>query len=122
MRGKGANTFCLQKLVEVAHFNMDGIKFIWSRIWNIMREHISNVALTSKPEVSLFAIDLLKQLSIKFLGQKELGLLEFQKDFLKPFETIFQKTKNDDMKELILSCCNYIIMHTKRDLKSGWKY
>jgi len=43
-----------------------------------MREHISNVALKSKPEVSLFAIDSLKQLSIKFLSvEKSFGNINF---------------------------------------------
>lgn len=77
LRTKGSNIYCLQKLVEVAHFNMDGIKFVWAKIWNIMREHLSYVALNSKPEVSLFAIDSLKQLSIKFLSVKLFYLLGY---------------------------------------------
>jgi len=63
----GPNIFGLQKLVEVAHFNMNRIKFIWSQIWNIMREHISKVAINSNQDIAFFAVDSLKQLSIKFL-------------------------------------------------------
>ena len=61
------STFSLQKLVEVAHFNLDRIKFIWSQIWNVTREYISNVAIHSAPEFAFFAVDSLKQPSLKFL-------------------------------------------------------
>jgi brefeldin A-inhibited guanine nucleotide-exchange protein len=86
-----------------------------------MREHISNVAINSPPEISLFAVDSLKQLSIKFLKKDEFASLEFQKEFLKPFETIFEKVNNDYIKDLVLNCCNYIISHVMKNIKSGWK-
>ena len=59
--------YSLQKLVEVAHYNIDRIKFIWQKMWNIIREHMSTVAITAPSDVSLFAVDSLKQLSVKFL-------------------------------------------------------
>jgi brefeldin A-inhibited guanine nucleotide-exchange protein len=118
---QGLSIYSLQKLVEVAHFNIDRIKFIWSQIWNIMREHISNVAINSIPDVSLFAVDSLKQLSIKFLKKDEFASLEFQKEFLKPFETIFEKVSDDYIKDLVLNCINYIISHVMKNIKSGWK-
>ena len=63
----GHSTYSLQKLVEVAHFNLDRVKFIWTQIWNITREHISYVAINAPAEVGFFAVDSLKQLSLKFL-------------------------------------------------------
>lgn len=51
-----------------------------------------------------------------------MATLEFQKEFLKPFETIYQQIVNDDLKELILNCCSYIISHVMKNIKSGWKY
>jgi len=114
-------TYSLQKLVEVAHFNLDRIKFIWSQIWNVTREYISNVAIHSAPEIAFFAVDSLKQLSLKFLIKEELSNLEFQKEFLRPFGTIFQRVENNDIKELVLTCCSYIISHVGDKLKSGWK-
>jgi len=87
-----------------------------------MREHISNVAINSSLEVAFFAVDSLKQLSIKFLMKEEFATsLEFQKEFLKPFETICSRVQSDDIKELILNCCNYIISHVMKNIKSGWK-
>jgi len=63
----GPSTYSLQKIVEVAHFNVDRVKFVWSQIWNIMKEHIIVAAIHSTKEISFFAVDSLKQLSIKFL-------------------------------------------------------
>jgi len=117
----GPSTYSLQKIVEVAHFNVDRVKFVWTQIWNIMKEHITNAAIHSTKEISFFAVDSLKQLSIKFLIKDELASLEFQKEFLQPFEVIYQQIANDDLKELILNCCNYIIAHVKKNIKSGWK-
>ncbi len=36
-------TFSLQKLVEVAYFNMDRIRFVWSRVWAVMGRHFIRV-------------------------------------------------------------------------------
>ena len=59
--------FCMQKIVEVADCNMNRIKIIWSKIWNVIQEHFSKVGCHPNPKVALYAIDSLKQLSIKFL-------------------------------------------------------
>ena len=36
--------FSLQKLVELAHFNMDRIRVVWTRIWNLIAEHFVKVS------------------------------------------------------------------------------
>ena len=59
--------FSLQKLVEVADYNMNRIRIIWSRIWNIMKEFFSKAGCHPNNQVSMFVIDSLKQLSNKFL-------------------------------------------------------
>ncbi len=35
--------FSLQKLVDIAHFNMDRIRVVWARIWGIFAEHFTKV-------------------------------------------------------------------------------
>lgn len=35
--------FSLQKLVEIAHFNMGRIRLVWSRIWCILADHFTKV-------------------------------------------------------------------------------
>ena len=64
---KKPRIFCLQKLVEVADFNMDRIKIIWSKMWNKIKEYFSEIGAHPNSKISMFVIDSLKQLSIKFL-------------------------------------------------------
>lgn len=60
-------TYCLQKIVEVAEYNMNRVKFVWQKIWNIMQEHFSKVGCHHVLSISMFAVDSLKQLALKFL-------------------------------------------------------
>ena len=122
--------FSLQKLVELAHFNMGRIRIVWSRIWKMLAgallqkkniffffgillsdfffpaffinfffhccliDHFTIVGCDLRPQVSMYAIDSLKQLAMKFLEKEELAHYHFQKEFLKPFETIMQNNSN----------------------------
>jgi brefeldin A-inhibited guanine nucleotide-exchange protein len=60
---------------------------------------------------------------MKFLKKEELAISDFQRQFLKPFETIFMETPPDNVenRDLILRCLDNIISHSVRHLKSGWK-
>jgi len=59
--------FSLQKLVEVADFNMNRIRFVWQKIWQALSEHFNIVGSHSNLNVALYAIDSLRQLADKFL-------------------------------------------------------
>ena len=74
--------------MEVADFNMNRIRFVWQKIWQSLSEHFNNVGQHANLNVALYAIDSLRQLADKFLMKEELGNYHFQKDFLKPFNTI----------------------------------
>lgn len=37
--------FSLQKLVELAHFNMNRVRLVWSRVWNVLATHFTKVKL-----------------------------------------------------------------------------
>ena len=52
--------FSLQRLVEVADFNMGRIRFVWSKIWQALSEHFSIVGSHSNLNVALYAIDSLR--------------------------------------------------------------
>jgi brefeldin A-inhibited guanine nucleotide-exchange protein len=60
---------------------------------------------------------MLKQLSIKFLQRDQ---LQMQREFLKPFETIFLGV-DESMKEYILDCVNHIVLNYKYAIKGGWR-
>lgn len=63
-----ARVFCLQKLVEVADFNMDSRpRVVWANVWDILAKFFAKVGCHPNKSVAMFAIDSLKQLSLKFL-------------------------------------------------------
>lgn len=53
-------TFFLQRIVEVAEVNIDRIKIVWTRMWNIIKVHFSRVGCHSNHMISMYAIDSLK--------------------------------------------------------------
>ena len=86
-----ARVFSLQKLVEVADVNMDVRgRVVWQSAWRVLSRHFCEIATSSRapPSVSLFAVDSLRQLSLKFLGREERAGFEFQRLFLHPFELV----------------------------------
>ncbi|CEF68473.1 LD29171p [Strongyloides ratti] len=113
--------YMLQKIVEISFYNMDRIRIEWSRIWLILGEHFNVAGCSSRENVSHFALDALKQLSMKFLERGELPNFRFQKEFMKPFEVIMQKSSTLECREMILACiANMVHSHSNR-IKSGWK-
>jgi Sec7-like guanine-nucleotide exchange factor len=57
--------FSLQRLVEVADFNMTiRPRFVWSRIWAVLSRHFATAGCHENVNVSLYAIDSLRQVCI----------------------------------------------------------
>jgi brefeldin A-inhibited guanine nucleotide-exchange protein len=131
--------FCLQKLDEVAYYNMGRIRIVWARTWEVMGQHFTMVLFTTSmrqsckikacalvlttfspsvrhlcgipcaPQVgchknlsiAMYAIDSLRQLAMKFLAKDELANFHFQKDFLKPFESIIQQHTSIQTRDMV---------------------
>ena len=87
--------FSLQKIVEISYYNMGRIRLQWSRIWEILGQHFNKVGCNPNEEIAFFAIDSLRQLSMKFIEKGEFSNFRFQKDFLRPFEHIMKKKRFD---------------------------
>jgi len=71
--------YSLQKLVEISYYNMNRIRIEWSAIWAILGEHFNKVGCHANANVAYFAVDSLRQLSMKFLEKGELAHFQFQK-------------------------------------------
>jgi brefeldin A-inhibited guanine nucleotide-exchange protein len=71
--------------------------------------------------VVVFALDSLRQLSMRFLEIDELPHFQFQKDFLRPFEHVIQNTSNVTVKDMILQCLNQMIKARADKIRSGWR-
>jgi brefeldin A-inhibited guanine nucleotide-exchange protein len=114
--------FSLQKLVEVADFNMHSRpRLAWTQLWSVLAMHFTTVGVHENRALSMYAIDSLKQLSIKFLQKAELSNFNFQRLFLKPFEVIMSRSQSAEIKELILRCLDIMILACAPNIRSGWR-
>lgn len=102
--------YSFQRLVELSHYNMDTRpRLVFAEIWTAIAGHLTSAALHSNPAVAMYAVDSLRQLSIQFLKREELGVFEFQRRFLKPYETIMMRSVHVSTKELLLQSIKQII-------------
>ncbi|CAL9737148.1 protein transport protein Sec7p [Monosporozyma servazzii] len=113
--------FSLQKMIDVCYYNMDRIRLEWTPIWAVMGSAFNKIATNPNLAVVFFAIDSLRQLSVRFLDMEELNGFEFQHDFLKPFEYTVQNTGNVEVQEMIIECFRSFILLKSEKIKSGWK-
>ena len=65
--------FALQKIVEITSYNMGRIRLVWNRIWVIISEYFIKAGCHPNLQVSIFAIDSVRQLAMKFLEKDELA-------------------------------------------------
>jgi hypothetical protein len=130
--------FSLQQIVEVTHYNMESrSRLAFSEMWSTVAAHLTSTALHLNPAVALYAVDSLRQLSLQFLHREELGMFEFQRKFLKPYEVVMERSTYSSTKELLLNSVEQMVLmygesNTKADtrlkssvkrgtLRSGWK-
>ncbi|XP_064973718.1 brefeldin A-inhibited guanine nucleotide-exchange protein 1-like [Musa acuminata AAA Group] len=113
--------FSLTKIVEIAHYNMNRIRLVWSRIWNVLAEFFVSVGLSENLSVAIFVMDSLRQLAMKFLEREELANYNFQNEFLRPFVVVMQKSVSSEIRELIVRCVSQMVLGRVNHVKSGWK-
>lgn len=113
--------YSLQRLVEVAYYNMNRIRVEWAKLWVVLGDHFNKLGCHPNEIVAFAAIDALRQMAMQFLEKDELAYFRFQEDFLQPYVRIFQKTTNVAVKEMILRCIQQIIQARAVSVKSGWK-
>ncbi|XP_067108829.1 brefeldin A-inhibited guanine nucleotide-exchange protein 1-like [Osmerus mordax] len=113
--------FSLQKIVEISYYNMGRIRLQWSRIWEVIGDHFNKVGCYSNEDVAIFAVDSLRQLSMKFLEKGELANFRFQKDFLRPFEHIMKKNRSPTIRDMVVRCIAQMVNSQAANIRSGWK-
>mgnify|MGYP002621067570 CR=1 FL=1 len=114
-------TYSLQKIVEISYYNMSRVRFEWSHIWDVLGEHFNRVGCHANTAIVFFALDSLRQLSMRFLEIEELAGFKFQKDFLKPFEHVMSNSTNVAVKDMILRCLIQMIQARGENIRSGWR-
>ncbi|KAM0348623.1 hypothetical protein ACHAPU_004058 [Fusarium lateritium] len=114
-------TYSLQKIVEISYYNMDRVRFEWSNIWEVFGEHFNRVGCHNNMNIVFFALDSLRQLSMRFMEIEELAGFKFQKDFLKPFEHVLANSHNVTVKDMVLRCLIQMIQARGDNIRSGWR-
>ena len=114
--------FSLQKVVEVAEYNMEcRTRLIWSKLWGMVGELFIEAGTHSNMHVSMYAVDSLKQLAVKFLNKDERVNFNFQRLFLSPFNKILQYPSLDDtLRELVIRVIDNLVQSKCHNLRSGW--
>jgi len=120
-QSEAPRTYSLQKLVEISYYNMTRVRFEWSNIWQVLGEHFNEVGCHSNTHVVFFALDSLRQLSMRFMELEELPGFKFQKDFLKPFEHVMANSSAVTVKDMVLRCLIQMIQARGENIRSGWK-
>ncbi|KAK3943212.1 hypothetical protein QBC46DRAFT_351594 [Diplogelasinospora grovesii] len=125
IRVSGSNdsprTYSLQKIVEISYYNMTRVRFEWTSIWDVLGEHFNRVGCHGNTAIVFFALDSLRQLSMRFMEIEELPGFKFQKDFLKPFEHVMSNSTNIAVKDMILRCLIQMIQARGENIRSGWR-
>lgn len=114
-------TYSLQKLVEISYYNMTRVRFEWTNIWAVLGEHFNRVGCHNNTAVVFFALDSLRQLSMRFMEIEELPGFKFQKDFLKPFEHVMSNSSHVTVKDMTLRCLIQMIQARGANIRSGWR-
>ncbi|KAF1976653.1 hypothetical protein BU23DRAFT_455242 [Bimuria novae-zelandiae CBS 107.79] len=120
-QSESPRTYSLQKLVEISGYNMTRVRFEWTNIWQILGAHFNEVGCHTNTNVVYFALNSLRQLSMKFMEIEELPGFKFQKDFLKPFEHIMSNASVVSVKDMVLRCLIQMIQARGENIRSGWK-
>ncbi|KAJ2779722.1 guanine nucleotide exchange protein for ADP-robosylation factor [Coemansia interrupta] len=114
--------FSLTRIVEVAYYNMGRIRVEWSQIWAVLGPLFDRVGAHGDTRTALFALDSLRQLSMKFLEKEELPHFAFQKEFLRPFADVLDSHVRDVLvKDMVLRCVLQLVQAAARHMRSGWK-
>lgn len=113
--------FSLQKVVDICYYNMGRVRFEWSPLWAILGDIFNTVGCHANLIIDVFALDSLKQLSLRFLSLEELAHFKFQKEFLKPFHHIIVNNNSTEVKEMVIDCINNMVLAKADQIRSGWK-
>ncbi|KAF9149314.1 Brefeldin A-inhibited guanine nucleotide-exchange protein 2 [Linnemannia schmuckeri] len=113
--------YMLQRIIEIADYNMVRIRFEWTQIWRILQSYFNAVGCSSNANVSTFAIDSLRQLAMKFLARDELAHFNTQNELLRPFEHIYKNNPSVAIHDLIIQSLRQMIAARASNIRSGWK-
>ena len=94
-------------------------RIVWAQLWRHISNLFTEVGVHRNPSIAMYAIDSLKQLSMKFLEKIELSNFNFQSVFLIPFEAIMSKSQ--DLRSKNWFSVIDINQARAENIMSGWR-
>ncbi|KAK9213078.1 hypothetical protein WN943_002465 [Citrus x changshan-huyou] len=94
---------------------------VWARIWSVLANHFISAGSHHDEKIAMYAIDSLRQLSMKYLERAELTNFTFQNDILKPFVVLIRNSRSETIRSLIVDCIVQMIKSKVGSIKSGWR-
>ena len=114
--------FSLNKLIEVLDFNIIRVHFQYIKIWKIVSNYLIEIIISSPHEnIWKKALDSLKQTMCQLLSKNWNLIYNFQMEYFKPFELIFNKIcKIYDKAEMLINSINFLASQYRKNISSGW--
>lgn len=100
---------------------MNRIRLVWSMIWQVLSNFFVTLGCSENLSIAIYAMDTLRQVSMKFLDREELANYNFQNEFMKPFVIVMRKSNAVEIRELIIRCVSQMVFSRVDHVKSGWK-
>eukprot|EP00172_Hildenbrandia_rubra_P000832 Plantae.Rhodophyta-Hildenbrandia_rubra.ctg1473.p1 GENE.Plantae.Rhodophyta-Hildenbrandia_rubra.ctg1473~~Plantae.Rhodophyta-Hildenbrandia_rubra.ctg1473.p1 ORF type:complete len:1860 (-),score=262.13 Plantae.Rhodophyta-Hildenbrandia_rubra.ctg1473:3960-9539(-) len=121
----GPTVFCVQKLVESVSYNCERRdNEAWSRSWITLTTFFKDILAMDVTPLSLYAVDIARQLAQKWLDFDEAITKNLQRAALRPFVPFFLNSKgrrNVSVREMVLQSLLQIALSKGSDLNEGWR-
>jgi hypothetical protein len=120
LRTPDPHPYLLLKFDAVAFWNMDREMYSWTEIWSIIGSYLSREGHSVGEAIAVTIVDVIRQLSCKFLAKREMTQFHFQRHFLQPFLDIYDNARVRQIRELVLDCVESLALGSADSLQSGW--
>jgi len=110
----------LLKLPDFVIWNMERPLFHWVKIWSLIGSMLSTIGSSRDSHLAEVSIDLLKQLTLKFLKIRKNSSFKCQFDFMSPFFLVFENQQSQIIRKQIYDCLSLLIIEHGNNLLIGW--
>lgn len=114
-------TFSLTKLFDFVSICASfSSRLQWRDLWGNASEVFSLAGCRSSTDIALSSLDGLRLVALTYLMREELLNYSFQKEVLKPFESILMSNQNVECRQKIMTILSEVIDFRAAHLASGW--
>ena len=113
--------FALLRLAEIAATNMTRVRLVWSKLWNVVAEHLVESVKHPDEKVVLHATNSLRQVANRLLIRAQSTRASTQLDAMRPFTMAMQNAQNDRARDMVTSCVVQLVKGFSASLGAGWE-